>query len=123
MIQIWFKFFLTIIISWYKEKHIQYTKRFLKFSFELFCNIFLSLSDVLASNFIAVTDNSHGRILQIDLLTGRVVKLPLSIKKPTGLALDKSTMTLFYSDVTEKAIISTTLQGKNKKLLYAPGSS
>ncbi|XP_065929618.1 low-density lipoprotein receptor-related protein 6-like [Magallana gigas] len=80
-------------------------------------------SDVLASNFIAVTDNSHGRILQIDLLTGRVVKLPLSIKKPTGLALDKSTMTLFYSDVTEKAIISTTLQGKNKKLLYAPGFS
>lgn len=119
MIQIWFKFFLTIIISCYKEKHIQYTKRF---SFELFCNIFLSLSDVLASNFIAVTDNSHGRILQIDLLTGRVVKLPLSIKKTTGLALDKSTMTLFYSDVTEKAIISTTLQGKNKKLLYAPGS-
>lgn len=76
---------------------------------------------MLTSNFIAVTDNSHGRVLQIDLQNGTVVKLPLSIKNPTGLAFDKSTKILFYSDVTEKAIISTTLHGKNKKLFYATG--
>lgn len=80
-------------------------------------------SDVLKSNFIAVTDNSHGRILQIDLQNGTVVKLPLSIKTPTGLAFDKSTKTLFYSDVTEKAVISTTLHGKNKRSFYATGFS
>lgn len=77
---------------------------------------------MLKSNFIAVTDNSHGRILQIDLQNGTVVKLPLSIKKPTGLAFDKSTKTLFYSDLTEKAVISTTLNGKNKRSFYATGT-
>lgn len=81
----------------------------------------LILSDVLTSNFIAVTDNSHGRVLQIDLQNGAVVKLPLSIKKPTGVAFDKSTKILFYSDIAEKAIISTTLHGKTKKLFYATG--
>lgn len=65
-------------------------------------NLGLLLIDVLTSNFIAVTDNSHGRVLQIDLQNGTVVKLPLSIKKPTGLAFDKSTKMLFYSDVTKK---------------------
>lgn len=65
-------------------------------------NFGLLLIDVLTSNFIAVTDNSHGRVLQIDLQNGTVVKLPLSIKKPTGLAFDKSTKMLFYSDVTKK---------------------
>uniref|UniRef100_A0A8W8MIS0 EGF-like domain-containing protein n=2 Tax=Magallana gigas TaxID=29159 RepID=A0A8W8MIS0_MAGGI len=80
-------------------------------------------SDVLQSDFIAVTDNSHGRILQIDLKNGTVVKLPLSVKKPTGLAFDKSTMTFFYSDASEKAILSATLHGKNKKIFYATGSS
>lgn len=65
-------------------------------------NFGLLLIDVLTSNFIAVTDNSHGRVLQIDLQYGTVVKLPLSIKKPTGLAFDKSTKMLFYSDVTKK---------------------
>lgn len=84
-------------------------------------NIGLLLIDVLTSNFIAVTDNSHGRVLQIDLQNGTVVKLPLSIKKPTGLAFDKSKKMLFNSDVTEKAIISTTLHGKNKNLFYATG--
>lgn len=70
---------------------------------------------MLQSDFIAVTDNSHGRILQIGLKNGTVVKLPLSVKKPTGLAFDKSTMTFFYSDASEKAILSATLHGKNKK--------
>lgn len=84
-------------------------------------NIGLLLIDVLTSNFIAVTDNSHGRVLQIDLQNGTVVKLPLSIKKPTGQAFDKSTKMLFNSDVTEKAIISTTLHGKNINLIHATG--
>lgn len=84
--------------------------------------IFILLSDVLKSNFIAVADNSHGRILQIDLQSGTVVKLPLSVTQPTGLAYDKSTMTFFYSDPTEKAILSTTLHGKNNKIFYATGT-
>lgn len=70
---------------------------------------------MLQSDFIAVTDNSHGRILQIDLKNGTVVKLHLSVNKPTGLAFDKSTITFFYSDASEKAILSATLHGKIKK--------
>lgn len=79
------------------------------------------ISAVLTSKFIAVTDSTNGEILQIDLQTGRVVKLPLSIKLPTGLAFDKSTLTLFYSDAFTNSITSTTLHGKNKTIFYEIG--
>lgn len=75
---------------------------------------------MLTSKFIAVTDFTNGEI-QIDLQTGRVVKLPLSIKLPTGLAFDKSTLTLFYSDAFTNSITSTTLHGKNKTIFYEIG--
>nr|XP_034309187.1 low-density lipoprotein receptor-related protein 5-like isoform X3 [Crassostrea gigas] len=78
-------------------------------------------SDVLTSNFIAVTDFTHGRILQIELQTGNVVKLPLTRIRPKGLAFDKTTMTLFYSDALTKTITSSTLHGKNKTLIYELG--
>lgn len=78
-------------------------------------------SDLFSSNFILVTDFSHGRILQIDLQNGTVVKLPLSVNKATGLAFDKSTMKLFFSDNSTKTITSTTLHGKDTTVFYTPG--
>lgn len=72
---------------------------------------------MLLANFIAVTDYTHGRILQIDLNNGGIVKLPLSIDKPPGLAFDKSTMMLFYSDSSTNTITSTTLHGKRTLFL------
>lgn len=79
------------------------------------------LVDVLVAHFIAVTDYTHGRILQIDLNTGVIVKLPLTIDKPPGLAFDKSTMMLFYSDTSTNTITSTTLHGK-RTLFYTTGN-
>lgn len=76
---------------------------------------------MFSCNFILVTDFSHGRILQIDLHNGTVVKLPLSINKATGLAFDKSTMKLFFSDRSRKRITSTSLHGKDTAVFYTPG--
>lgn len=78
-------------------------------------------SDLFSSNFILVTDFSHGRILQIDLQNGTVVKLPLSVNKATGLAFDKSTMKLFFSDNSTKTITSTALHGRDTEVFYTPG--
>lgn len=49
-----------------------------------------------------MADNSHGRILQIDLQSGTVVKLPLSVTQPTGLAFDKSKLTFFILILQKK---------------------
>lgn len=77
--------------------------------------------DLFSSNFILVADFSHGRILQIDLQNGSVVKLPLSVNRATGLAFDKATMTLYISDNSTKSITSTTLNGEDRKIFYTPG--
>lgn len=67
-------------------------------------------------------DYSHQRILQIDLKTGAVVKLPLSISRSTGLAFDKSTKTLFFSSINQ-TIMSTSLHGTNTMLFCTLGIS
>lgn len=76
---------------------------------------------MLLSNFILVADYTHGRILQICLQTGTVVKLPIKTKKVHGLAFDKSTKTLFYSELSTNSISYTTLHGKNTTVLYTTG--
>ncbi|XP_061184434.1 low-density lipoprotein receptor-related protein 4-like [Saccostrea echinata] len=78
-------------------------------------------NDIYMTNFIVVTDYSHGRILQIDLNTGNVTKLPIITQKPYEIKLDKSTMELYFSDSSTKSIMSTTLHGKNKTLVYSIG--
>eukprot|EP00105_Crassostrea_gigas_P046569 XP_019930717.1 PREDICTED: low-density lipoprotein receptor-related protein 6-like [Crassostrea gigas] len=78
-------------------------------------------SDLLSSNFILVTDYSHGRILQIDLQIGTVAKLPLSVDKPTGLAFDKSLKKLYFSDNSTHTIRSTTLHTENTTVFFTPG--
>lgn len=72
-------------------------------------------------NFIVVTDYTHGRIVQIDLQSGTLSKLPLSLDEVVGIAFDESTRTLFYSEVSTYTISSTTLHGKNTTLVYATG--
>lgn len=70
---------------------------------------------------MVVKDISHGRILQVDLHTGSVVKLPPLISKVSGLALDKSTITLFYFDQLTSTIMTTTLHGRNTTPFYKTG--
>nr|XP_022322606.1 low-density lipoprotein receptor-related protein 4-like [Crassostrea virginica] len=77
-------------------------------------------SDQLMENFIIVTDVSHERLLQINLKNGSIVKLPITATVP-GIAFDKVTKTLFYSDRERETIMSTTLHGHNSSLIYTTG--
>lgn len=70
------------------------------------------------SNFIVVTDFTHGRILQVDFQTGTVIKLPITANRSPGLVLEKSTTTLFYCETFTKSIKYTTLQGDNTTYFY-----
>lgn len=73
------------------------------------------------SNFIVVTDFTHGRILQVDFQTGTVIKLPITANRSPGLVLEKSTTTLFYCETFTKSIKYTTLQGDNTTYFYTTG--
>lgn len=72
-------------------------------------------------NFIIVTDPFHRRILQIDLQTGSVVKIPITAAA-FGVAFDKSSQTILYFDAVNKTIMSTTLYGKNTSILFSSGN-
>lgn len=75
----------------------------------------------MTANFIIASDYTHGRIIQVNLQTGTVVKLPLSINKPNGIVFDKTTRTLFFSDSSRNTIMTISLHGTNKTLLYTTG--
>lgn len=77
--------------------------------------------DALLANFIVMTDYTHGRILQIDLQTGALVKLPISLNGVLGVAFDKTTKTLFYSEASPNTITLTTVHGENRTLFYSTG--
>nr|XP_022326444.1 low-density lipoprotein receptor-related protein 6-like isoform X2 [Crassostrea virginica] len=78
-------------------------------------------SDVLTLGFIVIADFSHGRILQISLQKGSLLKLPVAVNSPTGIAFDRSTKTLFYSDITTKTVMATSLHGKGTTVFYRMG--
>lgn len=73
--------------------------------------------------FIVVADYFHERILQISLQTGSLFKLPITGHSPTGIVFDRSTKTLFYSEVKSKTIMSTSLHGKGTTLFYRIGNT
>ena len=82
---------------------------------------FYYFKDQLMENFIIVTDVSHQRLLQINLQNGSIVKLPVTATAP-GIAFDKVTKSLFYSDIIRKTIMSSTLHGHNSSLIYTTGN-
>lgn len=69
-----------------------------------------------------VTDFSHSRILQIDLGTGEMSRLPLTAKKCTGISLDKASRELLYSDQALRTIQSFSLLSRNTTVLYTTGT-
>nr|XP_022325441.1 low-density lipoprotein receptor-related protein 6-like isoform X3 [Crassostrea virginica] len=79
-------------------------------------------SDALVTNFIMVTDYSHGRLLQISLQNGSIVKLPIAATT-NEIALDQTTQTLFYTDKQKKTIMSTTLYETQSSLIHKTGSA
>nr|XP_022326450.1 low-density lipoprotein receptor-related protein 4-like [Crassostrea virginica] len=91
------------------------------------CDIGLQLQDdytcdsnVLTVGFIVIAD-SYGRILQISLQTGSLLKLPITVHRPSKIAFDRSTKTLFYSDNTTRTIMTTSLHGKGTTVFYRMG--
>nr|XP_022325448.1 low-density lipoprotein receptor-related protein 4-like [Crassostrea virginica] len=79
-------------------------------------------SDALITNFIMVTDYSHGRLLQISLQNGSIVKLPIDATT-NDIAFDQGTKTLFYTDKQKKNIMSTNLYGTQSSLIHKTGSA
>ncbi|XP_061184426.1 low-density lipoprotein receptor-related protein 2-like [Saccostrea echinata] len=80
-------------------------------------------SKVYTSNFIVVSDYSHGRMLQINIDKGGLVKLPISTGNSAGITFDKTTKELLYCDRSTKNIMSSSLHGGNTTLVYATGKS
>ena len=73
--------------------------------------------------FIVIADFSHQRILQINLQTGSLLKLPITVHNPSGIAFDRSTKTLFYSDIISHLIMYTSLHGMGTTLFYRTGNA
>jgi hypothetical protein len=100
----------------------QHLKKSTLHCFLRFVNLYLfSLTGVLSQNFIIVADYSHGRILQVDIDTGNLVKLPISATDSSGLVFDKLKMEIFYSELATNTIMSTKLHGKTTALFHAIG--
>lgn len=69
-----------------------------------------------------VTDYSHGRLLQISLQNGSIVKLPIDATT-NDIAFDQGTKTLFYTDKQKKNIMSTNLYGTQSSLIHKTGNT
>uniref|UniRef100_K1QI54 Low-density lipoprotein receptor-related protein 4 n=1 Tax=Magallana gigas TaxID=29159 RepID=K1QI54_MAGGI len=78
-------------------------------------------TNVKPDDFLVVTDFSHDRILQIDMITGEMSRLPLTVKKCTGLSLGQASRELLYSDQALKTIQSFSLLTRNTTVLYTTG--
>ena len=113
----WWFFLFEKCLKQFQCFHIPYILNFLLH----FLYISVYVLDALLTDFILVPDFSHERFLQINLQNGSIVKLPISASAP-GIAFDKVSKTLFYSDIQKKTIMSTTLHGKNSSLIYTIGN-
>ena len=78
--------------------------------------------DVMTDNFILVADFSHGRILQIDIVTGEMTKLAVDVRKCSGVAFDTKTSELFYADAVQKNIKSLSFPTLTPALVYETGA-
>ena len=77
--------------------------------------------DVIKQNFILVADFSHGRILQIDIVTGEMTKLAVDVRKCSGVGFDTKTSELFYADAVQKIIKSLSFPTLTPALVYETG--
>ncbi|XP_078323270.1 low-density lipoprotein receptor-related protein 2-like [Crassostrea virginica] len=78
-------------------------------------------SNVMEENFILVADFSHGRILQIDIVTGEMTKLAVDVRKCSGVAFDTKTSELFYADAVQKNIKSFSFPKLTPAFVYDTG--
>lgn len=83
-----------------------------------------SILAVFDSNFILLTDLTHDRIIQVDIDTGTLVKLPFTAKGATGIAYEKLSDTIFFTstvDTFTSKVMSVSLHGKKDIVTYATG--
>lgn len=83
-----------------------------------------SILAVFDSNFILLTDLTHDRIIQVDINTGTLVKLPYTAIGATGIAYEKLSDTIFFTstvDTFTSKVMSVSLHGKKDIVTYATG--
>lgn len=82
------------------------------------------LSVLYDDNFILAADRIHDRIIQVDLESGNLVKIPVKVVGVTGVAYEKSTGTIFYTtskDLFSARVGSISLRGDRDRVTYATG--
>lgn len=87
----------------------------------MFLNLILAVFD---SNFMLLTDLSHDRIIQVDIDTGTLVKLPFAAIGATGIAYEKLFDTIFFTSTVNtftSKVMSVSLHGKKGIVTYATG--
>ncbi|XP_065930465.1 low-density lipoprotein receptor-related protein 4-like [Magallana gigas] len=81
-------------------------------------------STVFDSNFMLLTDLSHDRMIQVDIDTGTLVKLPFAAIGATGIAYEKLFDTIFFTSTVNtftSKVMSVSLHGKKGIVTYATG--
>lgn len=84
------------------------------------------LSVLYDDNFILAADRIHDRIIQVDLESGNLVKIPVKVVGVTGVAYEKSTGTIFYTtskDLFSARVGSISLRGDRDPVTYATGNT
>ncbi|XP_061191588.1 low-density lipoprotein receptor-related protein 6-like [Saccostrea echinata] len=78
-------------------------------------------SNIQNTDFIIVSDFTHGRILQINFNTEEIVKLPINVQHTSGITLDKMTKEIIHSNSISRTVQVFSLQGKQSTLTTVTG--
>lgn len=75
-------------------------------------------------NFAYITDSAAGRILRYSILDGSLTLWPTgsSLGRPTGIAWNGSTRTLYVTDTAAHQVIAFDSDGKERSRIGSPGS-
>ena len=75
-------------------------------------------SEMVQDNFLLIADSTKRGIFQIDLSAGSVWKIPLvRQKRPIAVAFDPLDSKIYWTDVREKLIQSSNLDGTSLKVV------
>ena len=79
-----------------------------------------SVSAMVQDNFLLVTDSRKKAIFQIDLIAGSAWKIPLPrVNNPIAVVFDPVESKIYWTDVTDKVIKRSNLDGTQEKVVKA----
>ena len=77
-----------------------------------------TLSAMVQDNFLIVADSGTDALFQVDLLKGTAWKIPVSRQKaPTALDYDPVELKIYWTDVRDKVIKRSNLDGTNEQVI------